>query len=434
MWAGVGGTVYGLTPDKSAVYRYDGTPGRWTKVGGPASFLIGGGSFLYAKEPGTGKLWRYSGTGEQWAEVGTPGTGFVAVGRTIYGLTPDRSAVYQFDDANAESRRLRGLLGGVFDRPEFGDRVARGFLVKQMGGEVLAEHCSDVCFQPLSTLKLLPYLHALIEVDQAMASLAGTQVSWVQPTAGTATEMTDAVCLAPASPGTQAGSATLADALPTMMWESHNRTLDAVLSKYGPATITARVQALGLTQTEMYFGCSQAAGTSLPWAQNVSTLTDFARLFEGVEALQFVTDAATRDAFRDNMIVVTPAPGTTYTSPITGRTTGPASNEFLRPLVEREAGAAKLAIVPEFMKRVVVRRKGGNGGPRGDEIGASDFLHLSLPFKQNGAVVTRRFVVGWHVGPRREAPAAVTTPENEALAAFRMEIHAAPIRLALATW
>jgi hypothetical protein len=184
----------------------------------------------------------------------------------------------------------------------------------------------------------------------------------------------------------------------------------------------------------MYFGCPQAGGTTLTWPHNVSTLADLAHLFEGVEALQFVTRASTRTAFRDNMIVYSPAPGTAYTSPITGRTSGPASNEFLRPLVQREAGAAKLAIVPEFMKRVVVRRKGGGGGPRVDEIGMSDFLQVSLPFKQNGAVVTRRFVVGWYVGQSRVALDAVPTSESDALAAFRLEIHAAPIRQALATW
>jgi hypothetical protein len=100
-----------------------------------------------------------------------------------------------------------------------------------MGGNVLAEHCSDVCFQPLSTLKLLPYLHTLIEIDKGNATLNGTKVTWVQPTSGTAAEISDTSCLAPGSAGTKAGSAVLADALPTMMWESHNRTLDSVLSK-----------------------------------------------------------------------------------------------------------------------------------------------------------------------------------------------------------
>jgi hypothetical protein len=135
MWVGVGGTIYGLTPDKSAVFKYTGTPGNWTKVGGPAASLIGGGSFLYATSPGTGDLWRYSGKGEQWDKVGTPGTGFVAVGHSIYGMTTDKSEVYEFNDDNAESKRLRDLLYKCYDKSDFGNRVTRGFVVKEMGGD-----------------------------------------------------------------------------------------------------------------------------------------------------------------------------------------------------------------------------------------------------------------------------------------------------------
>ena len=434
MWVGVGGTVYGLTPDKSAVYKYTGTAGNWTKVGGPAATLIGGGSFLYATSPGTGDLWKYTGKGEEWVKVGTPGTGFVAVGHTIYGMTTDKSEVYEFNDDNAESKRLRDLLYKCYEKSDFGNRVTRGFVVKEMGGNVLAEHCSDVCFQPLSTLKLLPYLHTLIEVDKGNATLNGTKVTWVQPTSGTAAQISDTTCLAPGSAGTKSGSAILADALPTMMWESHNRTLDSVLSKYGPSNITARGQALGLKQTEMYFGCPQPGGPQQPWANNISTLIDIAGIFEGVEDLKFVTAASTRKAFRENMIILDATPGTSYTSPITGRTVGPLNNEFLRPIVEREAGAAKLGIVSEFMKHVVLRGKGGGGGPSGNEVGSSDFLQVTLPFKNNGTIVLHKFVVGWYVCQMNSASPAVTQPEDQERENFRLEIHAEPIRLALKTW
>ncbi len=33
-------TVFGLTPDKQAVFRYDGVGTSWTKVGGPADSII----------------------------------------------------------------------------------------------------------------------------------------------------------------------------------------------------------------------------------------------------------------------------------------------------------------------------------------------------------------------------------------------------------
>ena len=219
-----------------------------------------------------------------------------------------------------------------------------------------------------------------------------------------------------------------------MMWESHNRTLDSVLNKYGPSNITARGQELGLKQTEMYFGCPQPGGPQQPWANNISTLIDIAELFEGVEDLKFVTATSTRKAFRENMITLDAKPGTSYTSPITGRTTGPLSNEFLRPIVEREAGAAKQGIVSEFMTHVVVRGKGGGGGPSGIEVGGSDFLQVSLPFKKNGQIAIQKFVVGWYVCQMKSASPSVTQPEDQARETFRLEIHAEPIRLALKTW
>jgi hypothetical protein len=287
-------------------------------------------------------------------------------------------------------------------------------------------------------LKLLPYLHALIEVDKGAASLDATTVSWVSPTIGTTAEKNDTPCLDASAANTVTGSAVLKDALPTMMWESHNRTLDAILNKYGPANITRRGQSLGLRQTEMYFGCPQPGGPERPWADNVSTLSDFARIFEQVEALDFVAAESTRQAFRDNMMVLDAAPGTSYSSPITGRMSGPMSNEFLRPLVEREAGSAKSAIVSTFMKHVVIRKKGGSGGPSGTELGNSDFLEVSLPFRQvslvqgeRSRITAKTFVVGWYICQMRRDP---TTVEKQALETFRLEIHAEPIRQALASW
>jgi len=122
----------------------------------------------------------------------------------------------------------------------------------------------------------LPYLYTMIEIDTGKATLNGTTVSWIEATKDDPSTPEDdrkyKSCLKTGSPDTKPGSAKLADALPTMMWESHNRTLDAVLDKYGPDNITDRGQQLGLTQTEMHFGCPQPNGPSAPWAANRSTL------------------------------------------------------------------------------------------------------------------------------------------------------------------
>lgn len=349
---------------------------------------------------------------------------------------------------HVERCRLRALLNQAFDGGSFGTREWRGFLVKEVGGKTLAEMNADKPFQPFSVLKLLPYLHALIEIDQGKETLTGTRVSWIEATRDNPTTSGDerllASCLTPGAADTRTGSASLADALPTMMWFSHNRTLDSLLDRYGPSNITSRMRALGLKHTEMHFGCPRP-GDRVPWAKNRSTLQDLGRLFEGVERLEFVGKTSTRDAFLANMININFS-GATYTSPITGGSAR-LKNGFLREIVSREAGPAKQAIVDEFLKSVVLRGKGGGGGPSNTEFGMADFLHVTLPFKKDGKVVPRTFVVGWFINSLRIPPGcdesksrdggpceALWKPERTELERFKRELHALPIRMALQSW
>ncbi len=122
MFVGVGETVYGLSPDRSGVYKYQGTPEHWTKIGGPSERLIGGGSKLCALSPQNSDIWQYTGQGDEWQKIGGPGYMFVNAHDAVYGLSPDRSAVYQYDDANEETRRLRDLIRSRF--PQRGLRPA----------------------------------------------------------------------------------------------------------------------------------------------------------------------------------------------------------------------------------------------------------------------------------------------------------------------
>jgi hypothetical protein len=231
-----------------------------------------------------------------------------------------------------------------------------------------------------------------------------------------------------------------------MMWESHNRTLDALMAKYPPAVLNPRALQLGLSQTQMYFGCPQPKGPAAPWAANRSTLYDLGKIFEGVETLEFIKKDSTRQAFLGNMIKLD-YEGASYSSPITGTTTGPLNNSSLRAIVQREAGPAKQAIVEEFLRHVVQRGKGGSGGPSVDEFGYSDFLYDTLPFKQNGQIVDKTFVLGWFIYKLKTPPGcpeskaadngpcqAIWKPEIDARERFRAELHTAAIRQALATW
>ena len=157
-------------------------------------------------------------------------------------------------------------------------------------------------------------------------------------------------------------------------------------------------------------------------------------MFEGVADKSLVGKASSQKVFWDNMIRLDAKPGASYTSPITGRKTGPLSNELFRPLVEREAGTAKKGIVSQFMTHVMLRGKGGRGGPSGIDVGDSDFLEVTLPFKTNGQVTLKKFLVGWYVCARRAASKSAEDATAAKLEVFRFEIHAEPIRRALDTW
>jgi Beta-lactamase enzyme family/Bacterial tandem repeat domain 1 len=355
------------------------------------------------------------------------------------------------DNADEESARLRSYLDKVYDNEkQFGTGVIRGLYVKQLGGPTLAQIGARLRFQPLSTLKLLPYAYAWEQIDQGKATLDST-IGWIEATKDDPNTPIDerdySSCLTSGAANTRSASAKWGDALPTMMWESHNRTLDAYLARFNPDTLTDRAQKQwGLTSTEMHFGCPRGSNQA-PWSANRSTLVELGRLFEGFHDLTIVKKAASRDGFLASMINLTYT-GAKYTSPITGMTTGPLYSSYTRDIAKREAGPAKQGIVEDFLKGVVIRGKGGSGGPSSNEFGYSDFLYVTLPFRQGSQTVTKTFVLGWYVYklktpsgcpdlPKSQQSAscqAIWEPERGDLWKLKTELFAAPIRMALATW
>lgn len=445
-FAGVADTVYRLPADKSAVFRWEREPHKWTKIGGPAKRLIGGGDVLCAVGTDDG-LWLYTGSGNTWTKVGGPGAAFVKSASDVYRVGRDNSVIDALPLLTGESSRLASEIEKAFAAREYGSLVTRGFLVQRVGGPVLAQRRSRRSFQPLSTLKLLPYLHALIEVDKTPMTLE-EKVTWPQPTVDDPDtdfdDRLDEPCLEPGTPGSVTGEAALGDALPTMMWESHGRTLEALFDKFGPDKITRRAQDdLGLLSTRMYFGCSNKVGEGRNWPWNRSTLHEIGRMFEGVELLQFVDQPATREQFFALMINRDYA-GVSYTSPITNRSQGARTTGFLREVIEDEAIALGKSsqVVEPFLSEVRIREKGGGGGPSGGEQGFSVFRHVSVPFKVDGKIVPHSFLVGWYLYPVRwpagcegSQPCMDRWEENkDILEDFTRTIHRLPIRQALATW
>ena len=275
-------------------------------------------------------------------------------------------------------------------------------------------------------------------------------MTWIETTKDnrntTIDERKYAGCLKSGAANTRSASAKWRDALPTMMWESHNRTLDAFLDRFKPDTLTTRAQkSWGLANTEMHFGCPQGSNQA-PWSANRSTLVEFGKLFEGFHGLTIVKKASSRSGFLANMINLTTR--ARIHEPDHRSDDGAALVSFLRDIAKREAGAAKQGIVEDFLKGVLIRGKGGSGGPSSNEFGYSDFLYATLPFRQGAQTVQKTYVLGWFVyklktpsgcadlpkSQQSSSCQAIWEPERADLQRLKTEMFAVPLRLALKTW
>ncbi|MFV2104888.1 hypothetical protein [Micromonospora sp. LOL_024] len=63
-------TLYALTPNRDAVWMFDGES--WSQIGGPAAEIHAGGGQVYATSPTTGKLSWYDHATATWLEIGGP--------------------------------------------------------------------------------------------------------------------------------------------------------------------------------------------------------------------------------------------------------------------------------------------------------------------------------------------------------------------------
>ncbi|MCT9093843.1 DNA/RNA non-specific endonuclease [Streptomyces sp. ASQP_92] len=95
-FAVTGDHLYGLNPERDAVYEWSGQGTDWVKVGGPAQDLYAGGAGLFATNPDTHNIYKYNGQPDGWAQVGEAGRSFAVGSVHLYGLSPEQSAVHQW--------------------------------------------------------------------------------------------------------------------------------------------------------------------------------------------------------------------------------------------------------------------------------------------------------------------------------------------------
>jgi hypothetical protein len=109
------GHLYGLSPDGGGVFRYDGSPMKWTQIGGPTGAIYAGGGVLFATNPQTGDIYQYSGKPMVWGKIGRPGKTFTVDGKgRLYGVSPDGSAVYRYDGTPMAWTKIGGKCSAVF--------------------------------------------------------------------------------------------------------------------------------------------------------------------------------------------------------------------------------------------------------------------------------------------------------------------------------
>ncbi|MBK8261236.1 MAG: hypothetical protein IPK80_07820 [Nannocystis sp.] len=105
-WTQIGGPAYaryvagngfvaGVSPDMNQIRRWDGSA--WTQIGGPSNGLLASGSALYSIDRPSGDLYRYDGSPGQWTRIGGPGYMFAAGPGYVVGISSDMKQVWRWD-------------------------------------------------------------------------------------------------------------------------------------------------------------------------------------------------------------------------------------------------------------------------------------------------------------------------------------------------
>lgn len=92
----VGPYIYGLTPDRSAVYQWNGKGTSWTRVGGAAQNIYSDamGAGVYATSPGNKAVFAYQNSPNVWKQIGGAGVQFAACTEVLAGLSSVGGSAY----------------------------------------------------------------------------------------------------------------------------------------------------------------------------------------------------------------------------------------------------------------------------------------------------------------------------------------------------
>jgi hypothetical protein len=384
-----------------------------------------------------------------WWYYGLTAAGVAAkagqLGARIYKIEQygDRFAVLLINNVNAETTRIRNLIGNDLSKG------AWGFFVKKVGGGEVIGLQPDLIFEPASAIKATHAVHALRAVQNGPLELTSDVTWYARPGdaaryPGQGDYADDKNKCAYTNAGVLQTGLTYVDDLgpviiKNMLEQSDNRNTDALVRLFGFTAINNTIDnVIGMSRTHLYhrIGCPGAASPQ-PWRHNRLTLRDIAKLYEKVQNGSLLGTGSMRDTFWQYM------------------GGGQIGSGALATMINNEAVAAGLTAGEraDFLSRVVAYSKGGSYGLCPDGGGACNPPTweirttggiIYLPFKNSrGGIVSTAYVYGrfldhWESNctfaqvDNNTCAAWVTAPN--ALSKLGVETFRKIVKDALATW
>jgi hypothetical protein len=180
------------------------------------------------------------------------------------------------NNSNAETSRVGELLRSNTDGTV-------GLYLKQVGGQVLASLMDSTHFEPASTIKAATHLYTFRELSGGVATLNTNITRYVPPVGSSC-------------PGsTPNGVESINTADQEMMWHSDNTRTRELNDFWQVANVNTMMVSIGMSQSAI----NHVVGCGGP-PENVTTLVDLGRLYEGV-ADGTALNSGYRTTFNDHM-------------------------------------------------------------------------------------------------------------------------------------
>ncbi len=348
----------------------------------------GNGRFTVIMEKNQGQYWWWyygiSSTSQLSQYIDQNGARIIDLERYTDSNGNTRYAALLLNNSNAITTRVGQQLRAGTD-----GRV--GLYLKEVGGPVLAALQEDFVFEPASTIKVVPHLYAMREVQNDNAALNDQLPRY-----------TDAATSCPTT--AQSGNEPLSTVLAAMMKSSDNARTRATVDTFGQNNINSMAQSIvGMNDSSInhVIGCGGPVANQL-------TLHDAGLLYEGV-ADGSLLDAGHHQQFFSLMI-------------------GPSWSRLNQIVNEEVPAGMPAAEVQSFRSQVQTYLKGGSYGVNGLAY-RSHAGWARVPFCVNGLIRPREYVYGVFIHGASDHDAA-----DVSIGAVGGEVLREQIRAGLKTW